>query len=162
MPLETRSGISVVVIHGTTFLVALGYTFGSRHLCTKFSYPPNDSVIFFTPYPPPDLGNREFESQDFTVASFLQTWPLPGSQTGGIRPTSVWSPVLGHSTILYVETHSMWRPTVVLWEELGHEGLRSCPLAVPHHQSGKPCQHRIKCWWWSWGYCGLSYLVKRR
>lgn len=57
----------------------------------NFHISPNPPVIFFAPYPLPDLENRvlRFEGQVSIAASFLQTLPLSGSQTGGIRPTSV-------------------------------------------------------------------------
>lgn len=73
------------------------------HKISIFPKPPTDLL-----YLPPGLGNRilGFESRISTAVSFLQTWPLSGSQTGGMRSTSVWSSVLGHGTVLYAETHS--------------------------------------------------------
>lgn len=139
---------------------------------------------------------RHFEAdtfaQNFHILQTTQWLSLPlifrrlGKQGPGVwKPgfhssiisanlASVWVPKWGNKTrqlcmvfcALVIAQFSMWRPAMVLWEELGHEGLGSgLPPCSTHHQSGnKPCQyswHRMKCWWWGWRYCGLSNLVKR-
>lgn len=157
MPLKTRSGISVVVIHlvkcmsKMTVLVALGYTFWSRHLCTRFSYPPNHPVIFF-------ILHQAWETESWGLkARFPQQHHFckPGLCLG--PKLGEWDPPVCGLLCLAMARFVCRDPQ---WCCGKSSGMRGWGLAgsTQHQNGNKPCQHGMKCWWWGWGYCDLTYL----